>query len=100
MWHCEEESSFRRKPGIWFFHCKRSSYRQHRRAVASTRKQERHSDHSAFLADGTDSDIDPADPKQLLLPGLPPVVLFCYGLAGSKDLTTYSDGLVPVSVRQ
>ena len=62
--------------------------------------QKRHSDHSAFLADGTDSDVDPANSDQLFLPSLLPAVLFCYSLAGSQDLTTYSDGLVPVSVRQ
>ncbi len=52
------------------------------------------------MADGTDSDIDPADSDQLFLPSLLSVVLFCYGFAGPKDLTTYCDGIVPVSVCQ
>jgi hypothetical protein len=82
------------------FDWKRYSSKKLRRAVASTREQERYSDHPSFLADGTDSDVDPADSDQLLLPVLLPAVLFCHGLAGSEELTAYCDGVFAVSVCQ
>jgi len=82
------------------FDCKRYSSKKLRRAVASTREQERHSGHSAFLADGTDSDVDPADPEQLLLPSLLPGAFLCHSLAGSEELTACRDGVFAVSVCQ
>ena len=81
-------------------HCKRSSSEKLRRAVASAREQQRHSGHPAFLTDGTDIDVDPADSDQLFLPGLLFAVFLCDGFAGPKDLSAYCDGSVPVSVCQ
>jgi len=82
------------------FRCKGSSSEKLRRAVASTREQQLYSGHPAFLADGTDIDVDPADSDQLFLPGLRPAVFLCYGLAGPKDLSAYCDVSIPVSVCQ
>jgi hypothetical protein len=91
---------FSQEAGGRGFHYIRTSSEKLRRAVASTREQQRHSGHPAFLADGTDIDVDPADSDQLFLPGLRPAVFFSYGFASSKDITTYCDGIVPVSVCQ
>ena len=66
-----------RKLATGVFHCERSSSEKLRWAVASTREQKRRSEHPAFLADGTDIDVDPADSDQLFLPGLLFAVLFC-----------------------
>jgi hypothetical protein len=52
------------------------------------------------LADGTDSDVDPADSDQLFLPGLLSGAFFCHGLAGSEELTACRDGVFAVSVCQ
>ena len=58
------------------------------RAVASKRKQQRYPEHPSLLAYGTEGDINPTDPEQLLLPGLLSGVLFDYGFSFSEDLTT------------
>ena len=50
------------------------------------------------MTDGTESDIDPTDSDQLLLPGFLSDLFFCYGFVGPQDPTTYCDGIVPVSV--
>jgi len=52
------------------------------------------------LTDGTASDIDPADPEQLLLPSFLSGAFFCHGLAGSEELTACRDGVFAVSVCQ
>jgi hypothetical protein len=62
--------------------------------------QKRNPEHLSFLTDWAGSDIDPADSDQLFLPGLRLAVFFYYGFARPKDLTTYGDGIVPVSVCQ
>jgi len=49
--------------------------------------QKLYSEHPAFLTDGTDSDIDSADSEQLFLPGFLSGFFFCYGFAGSEELT-------------
>ncbi len=56
------------------------------RAVASIGVQRFYSDHPAFLTDGAEGDIDPADSEQLFLPSLLSGVLF--SLTVSEDLTT------------
>jgi hypothetical protein len=52
------------------------------------------------LADGTGSDVDPADSEQLLLPSLLSGAFFCHGLAGSEELTACRNGVFAVSVCQ
>jgi hypothetical protein len=49
--------------------------------------QNLYSAHPSFLTDGAGGDVDPADSVQLLLPGFLPGFFFCYGLAGSEELT-------------
>ena len=98
--HGEAERSFRREPEIYFLPWEQYSSEKLRRAVASKGVQKRNPGHPAFLADGTDIDVNPADSDQLFLPGLLSAVLFYYGFACPKDLTTYGDGSVPVSVCQ
>jgi len=100
VWHGEEECSFHRKLATRIFDSRGYSSEKLRWAVASKRDQECHSDHLAFLTDGTDSDVDSADSDHLFLPSLLPSGRFCHSLTGSQDLTTYCDGVVSVSVRQ
>jgi hypothetical protein len=52
------------------------------------------------MTDRAGSDIDPADPEQLLLPSLLSGAFFCHGLAGSEELTACRDGVFAVSVCQ
>ena len=52
------------------------------------------------MTDRAGSDIDPADPEQLLLPSLLFGAFFCHGLAGSEELTACRDGIFAVSVCQ
>lgn len=62
--------------------------------------QQRHSEHLAFLTDGADSDVDPADSEQLFLPGFLPGFFFCYGFTSSKKLTARCDVVFSSSVCQ
>jgi len=52
------------------------------------------------MTDRAGSDIDPADPEQLLLPSLVSGAFFCHGLADSKGFTACRDGVFAVSVCQ
>jgi len=52
------------------------------------------------VTDRAGSDIDPADPEQLLLPSFLSGAFFCHGLAGSEELTACRDGFFAVSVCQ
>jgi len=52
------------------------------------------------MTDRAGSDIDPADPEQLLLPSLLSGAFFCHGLADSEELTACLDGGFSVSVCQ
>jgi hypothetical protein len=52
------------------------------------------------LTDGTESDIDPTDSDQLLLPGFLFDIFFCHGFAGSEELTTCRNVVFAVSVCQ
>lgn len=52
------------------------------------------------MTDRAGSDIDPADPEQLLLPSLLSGTFFRHGLAGSEELTACRDGVFAVSVCQ
>jgi hypothetical protein len=68
--------------------------------VASKRKQRRYPAHSSFLTDGTGSDIDPADPEQLLLPGFYSGVFFCYRFTTVYPLTACRNVVFAFSVCQ
>jgi len=52
------------------------------------------------MTDRAGSDIDPADPEQLVLPSFLSGAFFCHGLAGSEELTACRDGVFAVSVCQ
>jgi hypothetical protein len=58
-----------------------------RRAIASGRKQKIYPEYCAFLANWTSIDINAANSKQLILPGLRFFFFFCYGFANAKELT-------------
>jgi hypothetical protein len=77
---------FRRKVACLSVHCSWALSRP-LGAVASIGKQQRYHPHSSFLTDGTEGDINPANPEQLLLPGLFPGVWLGYGTTVSEDLT-------------
>jgi hypothetical protein len=52
------------------------------------------------LTDRAGSDIDPADPEQLLLPSLLSGAFFCHGLASSEELAACRDDVFALSVCQ
>jgi hypothetical protein len=68
--------------------------------VASIGKQQRYPAHPSFLTYGTEGDIDPADPEELLLPCLFPGVLLGCGLSVSEELTTSCNVIFTFSVCQ
>jgi len=68
--------------------------------VTSDGKEKFCSAHSAFPTDGTDRDIDPANPEQLLLPGFLAGRFFCLGYSLTEERTAYRDGVFAVSVCQ
>ena len=62
--------------------------------------QKRNPEHPAFLADGADTDIDPADPVQLLLPGFLSSFFFYYRFPVAYNLTACRNVVFAVSVCQ
>jgi hypothetical protein len=99
-WHGETECSFRGKREIRVFHCERCSSEKLRWAVASIGEEKCHPEHPTFLTDGTGRDINPADSKQLFLPGLLPEVFFDEGFGTAEDLTACGDVVLAGSVGQ
>jgi len=61
--------------------------------------QQRYPEHPAFLTDGAGSDIDPADPEQLLLPSLLLGVFFCYRFT-AYNLPAYRNVVSAASICQ
>mgnify|MGYP006266581287 CR=1 FL=1 len=68
--------------------------------MASIGKQQPHAVHPSFLTDGTEGDIDPADPEQLLLPGFYSGVFFSYRFFAVYHLTACRKVVFAFSVCQ
>ena len=68
--------------------------------MTSIGTQQRYRVHPSFLTYGTESDIDPTDSEQLLLPCLFPGALLGWSFTLSEGLTTQCDGVFTFSVCQ
>lgn len=68
--------------------------------MASIRGQQRYPAHPSFLTDGTEGDIDPTDPEQLLLPGFYSGVFFSYRFITVYPLTARRKVVFAFSVCQ
>ena len=62
--------------------------------------QQRNPEHPAFLTDGAGSDIDPADPEQLLLPSLLTGVFFCGSFSTTYNLTARRNVIFAASIAE
>jgi hypothetical protein len=62
--------------------------------------QKRNPEHPSCLTDGAGSDIDPADPEQLLLPSLLAGIAFCDRFTTADNLPTYGNVIFAASVCQ
>jgi hypothetical protein len=62
--------------------------------------QKRNPEHPPFLTNGTGSNIDPADPEQLLLPSLLICVFFCGSFSTTYNLTARRNVIFAVSIAE
>jgi hypothetical protein len=62
--------------------------------------QKRDPEHPTCLTDGAGSNIDPADPEQLLLPSLLFGLFYCYGFFTTDNLPADCDVIFAFSICQ